>query len=72
MKTALLHYWLTNRRGGENVFREICEMFPDGAIFTHAYNPAVMDAVLSPQPPAPNSAFESCEVLKLSLCSQSR
>ena len=37
MKTALLHYWLTNRRGGENVFREICEMFPDGDIFTHAY-----------------------------------
>ena len=44
MKTALLHYWLTSRRGGENVFREICEMFPDGDIFTHAYNPAVMDA----------------------------
>lgn len=44
MKTALLHYWLTNRRGGENVFREICAMFPDGDIFTHAYNAQVMDA----------------------------
>lgn len=43
MKTALLHYWLTNRRGGENVFREICGMFPDGDIFTHAYNARVMD-----------------------------
>ena len=43
MKTALLHYWLTNRRGGENVFREICALFPDGDIFTHSYNPAVMD-----------------------------
>ena len=43
MKTALLHYWLTNRRGGENVFREICEMFPAGDIFTHAYNAPVMD-----------------------------
>ncbi len=44
MKTALLHYWLTNRRGGENVFREICSLFPEGDIFTHSYNPAVMDA----------------------------
>ena len=44
MRTALLHYWLTNRRGGENVFREICSMFPDGDIFTHSYNPSVMDA----------------------------
>lgn len=43
MKTALLHYWLTNKRGGENVFREICGMFPDGDIFTHAYNAKVMD-----------------------------
>lgn len=43
MKTALLHYWLTNRRGGENVFREICGMFPEGDIFTHAYNAQVMD-----------------------------
>lgn len=42
MKTALLHYWLTNCRGGENVFREICAMFPQGDIFTHAYNPRVM------------------------------
>lgn len=43
MKTALLHYWLTNRRGGENVFRKICGMFPQGDIFTHAYNAQVMD-----------------------------
>ena len=42
MKTALLHYWLTNRRGGENVFREICAMFPGGDVFTHAYNPRAM------------------------------
>jgi len=39
MKMALLHYWLTNMRGGENVFREICRMFPDGDVFTHAYRP---------------------------------
>ena len=42
MKTALLHYWLTNWRGGEKVFREICSLYPDGDVFTHAYNAAVM------------------------------
>ncbi len=38
MKTALLHYWLTNLRGGEKVLAEFCRMFPDADIFTHAYN----------------------------------
>ncbi len=45
MKTALLHYWLTNLRGGENVFAEIAKMFPDADIFTHAYAPEVMDGI---------------------------
>lgn len=38
-KTALIHYWLTNMRGGENVFAEFCKLFPDADIFTHAWNP---------------------------------
>ena len=38
MKTALLHYWLTNVRGGEKVLYAIAEMFPDADIYTHAYN----------------------------------
>lgn len=42
MKTALLHYWLTNIRGGEKVLAEFCRMFPDADIFTHAYNRARM------------------------------
>ena len=37
MKTALLHYWLTNMRGGEKVLAALGEMFPDADIFTHAY-----------------------------------
>ena len=45
MKTALVHYWLTNMRGGENVLAEIASMFPDADIFTHAYAPQAMDAV---------------------------
>lgn len=38
MKTALLHYWLTNMRGGENVLAEFCRLYPDADIYTHAYN----------------------------------
>ena len=39
MKTALLHYWLTNVRGGEKVLAALGELFPDADIFTHAYLP---------------------------------
>jgi glycosyltransferase involved in cell wall biosynthesis len=41
MKVALLHYWLTNIRGGEKVFLELCEMFPDADIFTHVISPEI-------------------------------
>lgn len=37
MKTALLHYWLTNMRGGEQVLASLAEMFPGADIFTHAF-----------------------------------
>lgn len=39
MKTALLHYWLTNWRGGEKVLAALAEMFPTADIYTHAYRP---------------------------------
>ena len=39
MKTALLHYWLTNMRGGEKVLAALGEMLPEADIFTHAYRP---------------------------------
>ena len=39
MKTALLHYWLTNVRGGEKVLAALGELLPDADIFTHAYIP---------------------------------
>ena len=38
MKTALLHYWLTNLRGGEKVLAEFCRMFPEADLYTHAWN----------------------------------
>ncbi|MFV0422068.1 glycosyltransferase [Oleidesulfovibrio sp.] len=39
MKTAILHYWLVNRRGGERVLEELCTLFPDADIYTHVYAP---------------------------------
>ena len=39
MKTALLHYWLTNLRGGEKVFSALRELMPQADVFTHAYRP---------------------------------
>lgn len=39
---ALIHYWLTNMRGGENVFAEFCKLFPDADIYTHAWNPEII------------------------------
>ena len=38
MKTALVHYWLVNYRGGEKVIHSLLEMFPDADIFTHVYD----------------------------------
>ena len=37
MKTALLHYWLTNMRGGVKVLAALGEMLPEADIFTHAF-----------------------------------
>jgi len=37
MKSALLHYWLTNVRGGEKVLAALGEMLPEADLFTHAY-----------------------------------
>ena len=45
MKTALLHYWMINMRGGENLLAELAEMYPDADIFTHACRPENMSAV---------------------------
>ena len=36
-KTALLHYWMTNVRGGEKVLAALASLLPDADIFTHAY-----------------------------------
>ena len=50
MKTALLHYWLTNLRGGEKVLKAIGEIYPDADIFTHAYIKEKMEKVFGKYP----------------------
>ena len=39
MKTALLHYWLTNRRGGEQVLSALGGLLPEADVYTHAFGP---------------------------------
>ncbi len=39
MKTAIVHYWLAGRRGGERVLEELCTLFPHADIYTHVYAP---------------------------------
>jgi len=34
MKTAIVHYWLINMRGGEKVLEALLEMFPAADIYT--------------------------------------
>ena len=45
MKTALLHYWLTNMRGGEKVLAALGEMWPEADIFTHAFGMGMREKV---------------------------
>ena len=42
MKTAIIHYWLVNMRGGEKVLEALLELFPEADIFTHVYAPDAM------------------------------
>lgn len=45
-KVAIIHYWLVNMRGGENVVEALCELFPQAEIFTHVYVPeSVSDTI---------------------------
>src|SRR5687768_7962537 len=39
LQFALVHDWLTAPGGSEDVFREICRLFP-GVVFTSQYDPA--------------------------------
>jgi hypothetical protein len=34
MRTAIVHYWLLDRRGGEKVLDALCRLLPDADLFT--------------------------------------
>lgn len=38
LKTAIVHYWLVNMRGGEKVVESFCNIFPAADIYTLIYN----------------------------------
>lgn len=46
MRTAIVHYWLLNRRGGEKVVEALCRLLPDADIFTLFCDPATLGAEL--------------------------
>lgn len=39
MRTAIVHYWLLNMRGGEQVVEAVCRLIPDADVFTLFYEP---------------------------------
>jgi glycosyltransferase involved in cell wall biosynthesis len=39
VRTAIIHYWLVNMRGGEKVLQALCELYPGADIFTHVIVP---------------------------------
>ena len=39
MRTAIVHYWLLNMRGGEKDVEALCRLLPDADIFTLFYDP---------------------------------
>jgi len=47
MRTAIVHYWLINRRGGEKVLESLCRLLPDADIFTLFCDPATLSPELS-------------------------
>jgi glycosyltransferase involved in cell wall biosynthesis len=47
MKTAIVHYWLINMRGGEKMLESLLEMYPDADIYTHVYDPKAVSALIN-------------------------
>ncbi|MDR2922428.1 MAG: glycosyltransferase [Treponema sp.] len=47
MKTAIIHYWLVNMRGGEKMLEALLEMFPGADIYTHVYNPKAVSPLIN-------------------------
>jgi glycosyltransferase involved in cell wall biosynthesis len=46
MRTAIVHYWLLNSRGGEAVLEGLCRLLPDADLFTLFYDPRAVRPAL--------------------------
>ena len=46
MRTAIVHYWLLNMRGGEKVVEALCRLLPDADLFTLFYEPDRVSPVI--------------------------
>jgi len=46
MRTAIVHYWLLNMRGGEKVLEALCRLLPDADLFTLFYEPDRVSPVI--------------------------
>src|ERR1043165_3147261 len=46
MRTAIVHYWLLNMRGGEKVVESLCRILPDADIYTLFYDPERVSPVI--------------------------
>jgi len=46
VRTAIVHYWLVNHRGGEKVLESIARLFPDADIFTLFLDPDTLSPEL--------------------------
>ena len=46
MRTAIVHYWLLNSRGGEKVVEALCRLLPDADLFTLFYEPDRVSPVI--------------------------
>jgi glycosyltransferase involved in cell wall biosynthesis len=46
MRSAIVHYWLLNMRGGEKVIESLCRILPDADIFTLFYDPERISPVI--------------------------
>ena len=42
MRTAIVHYWLVNQRGGEKVVDALCRLLPDADVFTLFCDPETL------------------------------
>jgi glycosyltransferase involved in cell wall biosynthesis len=46
MRTAIVHYWLLNSRGGEKVLEALCRLLPGADLFTLFYEPDRVSPVI--------------------------